>query len=46
MDLTLGQGCLFEGDFEEQAHGEGTPEDWYAPGGIEFIKREYFPQTR
>lgn len=43
MDLTLGQGCLFEGDYEEQTHGDGTPEDWYAPGGIEFIKKEYFP---
>ena len=43
MDLTLGQGCLFEGDYEEIPHGEGTPKDWYAPGGIEFIKREYFP---
>lgn len=43
MDLTLGQGCLFEGDYEELAHGDGTPEDWYAPGGIEFIKKEYFP---
>ena len=43
MDLTLGQGCLFIGDYEEMLHGDGTPEDWYAPGGIEFIKREYFP---
>ena len=43
MDLVLGQGCLFEGDYEEMPHGEGTPKDWYAPGGIEFIKREYFP---
>ena len=43
MDLILGQGCLFEGDYEEQPHGEGTPEDWYASGGIEFIKKEYFP---
>ena len=43
MDLTLGQGCLFQGDYEEKTHGDGTPEDWYAPGGIEFIKREYFP---
>ena len=43
MDLTLGQGCLFEGDFEEIPHGEGTPKDWYAPGGIEFMKKEYFP---
>ena len=43
MDLTLGQGCLFEGDYEESAHGDGTPKDWYAPGGIEFIKKEYFP---
>ena len=43
MDLTLGEGCLFEGDYEESAHGDGTPQDWYAPGGIEFIKKEYFP---
>lgn len=43
MDLILGQGCLFEGDYEEQPHGDGTPEDWYVPGGIEFIKKEYFP---
>ena len=41
-NLTLGQGCLFEGDYEEQFHGEGTPEDWYAPGGIEFIEKKYF----
>ena len=41
MDLTLGQGCLFEGEYEELPHGEGAPKDWYAPGGIEFIKREY-----
>ena len=41
-DLTFGQGCLFEGDYEEQFHGEGTPEDWYAPGGIEFIEKKYF----
>ena len=43
MDLTLGEGCLFEGDYEEQTHGDGTPEDWYAPGGLEFIRKEYFP---
>ena len=43
MDLTMGQGCLFEGDFEEQPHGEGTPEEWYAPGGMAFIGKEYFP---
>lgn len=43
MDLVMGQGCLFEGDYEEEPHGEGTPEDWYAPGGIAFINREYFP---
>ena len=43
MDLVMGQGCLFEGDYEEEAHGEGTPQDWYAPGGIAFINKEYFP---
>ena len=43
MDLVMGQGCLFEWDYEEEAHGEGTPQDWYAPGGIAFINKEYFP---
>ena len=43
MDLVMGQGCLFEGDYEEEAHGEGTPQDWYALGGIAFINKEYFP---
>ena len=43
MDLVMGQGCLFEGDYEEEAHGEGTPRDWYVPGGIAFINKEYFP---
>lgn len=43
MDLVMGQGCLFEGDYEEEAHGEGTPKDWYAPGGISYINKEYFP---
>ncbi len=43
MILTLGEGCLFEGEFEEQPHGDGTPEDWYAPGGIEFAGKEAFP---
>ena len=42
-DLTMGQdGCLFEGDYEETFHGNGTPEDWYAPGGIKFIEKQYF----
>ena len=45
-DLTIGrEGCLFEGDFEEPFHGEGTPKDWYAPGGIEFIEQQYFSFT-
>lgn len=43
MDLVMGQGCLFVGDYEEEDHGEGTPKDWYAPGGIAFINKEYFP---
>lgn len=43
VDMTLGQGCLFAGDYEEIPHGDFTPEDWYAPGGIEFIQKEYFP---
>lgn len=30
----LWDGCIFEGDFEEPAHGEGCPESWYAPGGV------------
>ena len=42
-DLTIGRdGCLFEGDYEEPFHGSGTPEDWYAPGGIQFIERQSF----
>ncbi len=45
-DLTIGrEGCLFEGDFEEPFHGEETPKDWYAPGGIEFIEQQYFSFT-
>lgn len=45
-DLTIGrEGCLFEGDFEEPFHGEGTPKDWYASGGIEFIEQQYFSFT-
>lgn len=28
------EGCLFEGDYEELPHGEGTPVAWYAPGGV------------
>ena len=29
-DLTLGrEGCLFQGDYEEPFHGDGTPEDWH-----------------
>ena len=43
MDLVMGQGCLFVGDYEEEEHGEGTPQDWYTPGGIAFINKEYFP---
>ena len=43
MDLVMGQGCLFVGDYEEENHGEGTPQDWYAPGGIAFINKEFFP---
>ena len=43
VDLILGQGCTFVGDFEELPHGEYTSRDWYAPGGIEFIEKEYFP---
>ena len=43
MDLVMGQGCLFVGDYEEENHGEGTPQDWYALGGIAFINKEFFP---
>lgn len=43
MDLTMGQGCLFVGDYEEPIHGDGAPKDWYAPGGIAFAKKEDFP---
>lgn len=43
-DMCIGnEGCLFTGDYEEQPHGDYTPEEWYAPGGIEFIQKEYFP---
>lgn len=43
-DMSVGdEGCLFTGDYEETPHSEFTPEEWYAPGGIEFIQKEYFP---
>ena len=43
-DMCIGnEGYLFTGDYEEQPHGDYTPEEWYAPGGIEFIQKEYFP---
>ena len=42
-DLTIArEGCLFEGNYEEQSHGDFTPEDWYVPGGIKFVEKQYF----
>ena len=42
MDLTMGQGCLFVGDYEEPIHCNVAPKDWYAPGGITFANKEDF----
>lgn len=41
-DMAGFSGSLLVGEYEEAAHGEGTPESWYALGGLAVFPRENY----
>lgn len=41
-DMAGFSGSLLVGEYEEPAHGDGTPESWYAPGGMAVFQRDMY----
>lgn len=39
-DMASFSGSLLVGEYEEEPHGDGTPESWYAPGGMAVFPSE------